>query len=294
MMSARGADRRPNLIVIMADDLSSKELGCYGHPRHKTPHLDELARTGLQFDTCYTACICHPTRFEIMTGQYGSTNGVYHFAGRDGGPDRDSPEEQIVNHLTFGKVLQSAGYATAMSGKWQLTGEHPTLVRENGFDEYCIWAYKHNLPAGVEHTGGWEGKPGVKTSRYWHPSIVRNGKYVPTTIDDYGPDIYADFVIDFATRHREGPFFIYYPMTLTTVRLTRRRSRIRTSRRSSETRSRRSLVKTSSIWICSSGGSSQRSMTSDSGKIRSSSSPVITGPAAKGKRLPLKQAHASR
>jgi len=206
---------RPNIMLIMADDLSAKELACYGHARHRTPHLDELARTGIQFDTCYTACICHPTRFEIMTGQYGCTNGVFHFAGRPGGPRPDSHEEQIVNHLTFGKVLQQAGYATAMSGKWQLTGKLPDLVVENGFDEYCMWAYKHNLPEGVEHTGGWEGKPGGKTSRYWHPSIIRNGEYVPTTIDDYGPDMFTDFVIDFARRHKDEPFFVYYPMTLT-------------------------------------------------------------------------------
>ena len=207
--------RRPNLIVIMADDLGAKELSCYGNPKHRTPNLDQLARTGVQFETCYTACICHPTRFEIMTGQYGCRNGVCQFAGRPGGPDRDSPEEQIVNHLTFGKVLKSAGYATALSGKWQLTGKIPDLVVENGFDEYCMWAYKHNLPEGVKHTGGWEGKKGVKTSRYWHPSIVKNGKYVPTTLNDYGPDIYTDFVIDFARRHKDQPFFIYYPMALT-------------------------------------------------------------------------------
>jgi arylsulfatase A len=205
----------PNVILIMADDLGAKELACYGHPSHRTPNLDELARSGIRFETCYTACICHPTRFEIMTGQYASTNGVYHFAGRPGGPNPKSPEEQIVNHLTFGKVLKSAGYSTAMSGKWQLTGKIPDLVVECGFDEYCMWAYKNNLPQGVEHQGGWEGKVGVKTSRYWHPSIVKNGEYVPTTIDDYGPDMFGDFVIDFARRHKDGPFFIYFPMALT-------------------------------------------------------------------------------
>ena len=211
---AVGAENRPpNLIVIMADDLGAKELSCYGHQEHKTPRLDELAKTGVQFDTAYTACICHPTRFEIMTGQYGAKNGVYHFADRPGGPGKDSPEEQIVNHLTFGKVLKQAGYATAQAGKWQLTGKIPTLVVENGFDEYCMWAYAHNLPAGVKHTGGFE--RGTKTSRFWHPSIVKNGKKLPTTMDDFGPDIYTDFVIDFARRHKEEPFFIYYPMALT-------------------------------------------------------------------------------
>jgi arylsulfatase A len=211
--TAAAEKKQPNLIVIMADDLGAKELSCYGHEQHETPRLDQLAASGVQFQTAYTACICHPTRFEIMTGQYGSTNGVFHFAGRPGGPDPNSPEEQIVNHLTFGKVLKQAGYATALSGKWQLTGKVPTLVYENGFDEYCMWAYAHNLPPGVRHTGGFE--KGTKTSRYWHPSILKNGKKLPTTIDDFGPDIYTDFVIDFARRHKDGPFFIYYPMALT-------------------------------------------------------------------------------
>jgi len=213
--AANESRSQPNIILIMADDLGAKELSCYGHPRHQTPHLDQLARTGIQFETCYTACICHPTRFEIMTGQYGSTNGVNQFAGRPGGPHPDSSEEQIVNHLTFAKVLKSAGYATALAGKWQLTGKVPGLVVECGFDEYCMWAYKHNLPAGVKHQGGWEGKSRRPTSRYWHPSIMKNGKYQPTTIENYGPDIFTDFVIDFAKQHQKEPFFIYYPMVLT-------------------------------------------------------------------------------
>jgi arylsulfatase A-like enzyme len=207
--------RPPNLIVIMADDLGAKELSCYGHEKHRTPNLDRLGRTGVQFNTCFSTPICHPTRFEIMTGQYGSNNKVYHFAGRRGGPHPQSPEEQIVNHVTFAQVLKPRGYATAMGGKWQLTGKVPTLVYETGFDEYCMWAYKHNLPEGVEHAGGWEGKPGSKTCRFWHPSIVTNGKYMPTEKDDYGPDIFTDFLIDFARRHKDGPFFLYYPMALT-------------------------------------------------------------------------------
>lgn len=207
--------RPPNLIVIMADDLGAKELGCYGNTDHRTPNLDRLAKGGLQFKTCYTSPICHPTRFQIMTGQYGHHNGVFHFPGRRGGPTPGSPEDDIARKVTFAHVLKRQGYATAHSGKWQLTGKVPTLINECGFDEYCMWAYKHNLPPGVEHKGGWEGKPGGKTSRYWHPSIVKNAKYLPTGPDDYGPDIFTDFVIDFIGRHKDKPFFVYYPMCLT-------------------------------------------------------------------------------
>ena len=208
----QSGERPPNFIVIMADDLGAKELACYGNQQHRTPHLDRLARTGVQFKTCYSTPICHPTRFEIMTGQYGHHNGIYHFPGRRGGPEAGAPEDNIAGHLTFGKVLKPLGYATAQAGKWQLTGEVPTLVYECGFAEYSMWAYKHNLPEGVEHAGGWEGAPGGKTSRYWHPSIIKNARYMPTRPDDYGPDIFANFVIDFARRHQDEPFFVYYPM----------------------------------------------------------------------------------
>jgi len=218
LLNARVAgdeSNRPNLLVIMADDLGAAELACYGHPTHKTPNLDRLAETGIMFETCYSTPICHPTRFEIMTGQYGCHNGVLNFAGRRGGPEADAPVEEIgKNHITFAEVLQSAGYATALAGKWQLAGEIPDLIHECGFDEYLMWAYKHNLPPGVEHSGAWERK-NVKTARYWHPSLVSNGEYVPTTPDDYGPDLFTDFLIEFMCEEREQPFLAYYPMALT-------------------------------------------------------------------------------
>ena len=209
------AAERPNVLVIMADDLGAHELALYGHATHKTPHLDQLGQTGIWFTTGYSTPICHPTRFEIMTGQYGHHNGVYHFPGRPGGPPANTGPDDIASHLTFGKIFKQAGYATAQAGKWQLSGKHPTLIRECGFDEYCRWAYKHNLPAGVKHDGAWEGKPGTKTCRYWHPSIVQNGEYLDTDDDSYGPDIYSDFILDFIARHKSKPFFVYYPMALT-------------------------------------------------------------------------------
>jgi arylsulfatase A len=212
---AASRKRPPNFIVILADDLGAKELSCYGNKEHRTPNLDRLASTGMQFKTCYATPICHPTRFEIMTGQYGHHNGIYQFPGRRGGPVAGSPEDDISRHLTFAQILKPLGYATAHSGKWQLTGKIPNLIHECGFDEYCMWAYTHNLPSGIKHTGGWEGKKGGKTSRYWHPSIVKNTKYLQTEPDDYGPDIFTNFVIDFIKRHRDNPFFVYYPMCLT-------------------------------------------------------------------------------
>ncbi len=111
-------------------------------------------------------------------------------------------------HEIFGEAE-----ATAVAGKWQLSGEHPTLARETGFDEYCLWGYREHysaadrekaLAAGIDFR-----------SRYWHPSIVRNAQWVPTGPDDYGPDIFTDFLVDFVRRHRDQPFFLYYPIPLT-------------------------------------------------------------------------------
>ena len=216
LATVASADDRPNVIVLLCDDIGAHELGVYGHPEHQTPNLDRLATTGIYFETGYSTPICHPTRFELMTGQYGHHNGVYHFAGRVGGPPKPSEgADNIASHLTIGQLFKQAGYATAQCGKWQLSGKHPELIVETGFDEYCMWAYTHNLPPGIsKHDGLHENKGATKTARYWHPSIVSNGKKVPTTLDDYGPDIFSDFAIEFARKHKEQPFFIYYPMAL--------------------------------------------------------------------------------
>src|SRR5687767_11674934 len=139
------AAAKPNLIVIMADDLGASELGAYGHPSHRTPNLDRLAKTGVQFDTCFTAPVCHPTRFTLMTGQYGFRTGVLNFSGKRAGPPvKHEGADNIANHLTFAQPLQAAGYATAVAGKWQLSGSYPEVVRETGFDEYCIWGYREH------------------------------------------------------------------------------------------------------------------------------------------------------
>ena len=215
MGEAETPRRRPNFLVMLCDDIGAHELGLYGHPVHQTPHLDELGRTGLWFETGYATPICHPTRFTLMTGQYGHHHGVYHFPKRPGGPPvPDEGADDISRHVTFANLLQQAGYATAQCGKWQLSGEHPTLIHETGFDTYRMWAYRHNRPDDAPHDGLWEGKPGTKTARYWHPSIVQDGRALSTTIDDYGPDLFADFAIDFMREHRDEPFLVYYPMAL--------------------------------------------------------------------------------
>jgi arylsulfatase A len=208
--------RQFNFVVMLADDLGAGELACYGNSRHRTPHLDRLAREGMLFRTCYSTPICSPSRVMLMTGRYGFRTGWYNFTRRPGSPTyKNSTYDLGTAEVTFADLLKGAGYATALSGKWQLTGAVPTLVHDCGFDDYMIWAYKHNLPPGIVHTGAWENVERQTTERYWHPSILLNGTYRPTQKSDYGPDLFTDHTIEFIGRNKSRPFVAYCPMCLT-------------------------------------------------------------------------------
>ncbi|MBM3852942.1 MAG: hypothetical protein FJ399_07270, partial [Verrucomicrobia bacterium] len=214
-VAAQESSRPPNFIVFLADDLGAEELGCYGHAEHQTPNLDRLAREGMRFETGYATPICSPTRVALLTGQYGFRTGWFNLIGSPYSPRPDSAAYDVGARLTFADVLKTRGYTTALTGKWQLSGEPATVIRDCGFDEYRMWAYTHNLPAGVRHTGGFEDKGKTKPARYWHPCIVENGKYLPTQPDNYGPDLCNEFAIDFMRRHRDRPFCLYYTSPLT-------------------------------------------------------------------------------
>jgi len=202
----KNKDKRPNFIVILADDASAKEFGCYGNDEHNTPVLDELAQTGTLFKTCWCTPICSSSRAEIMTGRYGFRTGWYH--------NKLKPEKGKTGYVlgrdnkTFAQLLKDAGYATAISGKWQLRGS----AFEHGFDEFCLWGDYIGFDGPVEKPGN--GARIGRVARYWHPAIVTNAGPVKTTSDDYGPDIFTDFLLDFAKRKKDSPFIAYYPMCL--------------------------------------------------------------------------------
>ena len=206
------AETTPNVILILADDLGAKELSCYGSKKHRTPNLDRMAAEGTRFETFFAMPLCTPTRVCLMTGQYGFHNGFLGMQNPAFKPPADSPKADIGHHFTHADLMKSRGYLTAQAGKWQLSGKLPTLVRDTGFDEYLMWAYDHNLPEGVKHPGK---EKGEKASRFWYPSLIRNDEYLPTTRNDYGPDMFNDFVLDFAQRNKRKPFFVYYTSVLT-------------------------------------------------------------------------------
>lgn len=183
MSSAEAEQRRgPNVVLIMADDMGFECVTANGGESYKTPHLDQLAKGGLRFEHCYSQPICTPSRVQIMTGIYNSRNYI-----RFGLLDPKS--------TTFGNVLKKAGYATCIIGKWQLEGGFKAPNRF-GFDEYCLWQLTRRPP------------------RYPNPGLEINGKEVDYQNGEYGPDVVTDYAGDFMTRHKDKPFFLYYPMIL--------------------------------------------------------------------------------
>jgi arylsulfatase A len=118
---------RPNLILIMADDLGYETIGANGGTSYRTPALDQLAVTGARFTHCYAQPLCTPTRVQLMTGRSNVRNYI-NFGNMD-------PEA-----VTFGNVLKQAGYATCVVGKWQL-GRALDLPGKFGFDEHCLWQH---------------------------------------------------------------------------------------------------------------------------------------------------------
>lgn len=213
---ALAATEKPNFVVILADDLGAGELACYGNKTHKTLNLDALAREGMRFRTCYATPVCSPSRVLLLTGRYGFRTGWFNFTGRWGSPTYSNPGYDLgKSETTFAHLLKKAGYVTGLAGRWLEYGHEHIYIPNAGFDEYFIWAiHGDKLPPGVTHTGAWQNREKNTTSRYWHPCLIRDGHYVPTQPDDYGPDLINEFCLDFLRRHRNRPFLLLYPMVL--------------------------------------------------------------------------------
>ena len=182
---------KPNVILIMADDIGYEALSINGANDIRTPVLDSLARNGINFKNAYSQPLCTPSRVKIMTGKPNYENYEYF--------TYLNPKEK-----TFGNLFQDNGYKTLVAGKWQLNGvqfkldDYTDLKRPYtfGFDSYMLW---------------WLAERG---SRFANPVLVNNEKKIDTSIDDYGPEIVSDYIVDFINEHSNSPFFIYYPMML--------------------------------------------------------------------------------
>ena len=178
------AAEKPNIVFVLADDWGLDRTGCYGADAFKTPQIDALAASGVRFQMCYSTPFCGPTRAQLMTGRYPFRTG-----GRGNGiAGSVDPKREFG----MAAMLRQAGYATALAGKWrQMKGD----LHEWGFDEWIT----DPAPA------GW----------FWEKSYEKNGQQVKLDKEVYYPDVCHEFALDFIRRHREGPFFLYYPSHFT-------------------------------------------------------------------------------
>ena len=101
---------KPNVLLILADDVGCEPIGCYGGESFATPNIDALARNGMKFEHCYSMPVCHPSRIALMTGRY-----PFRFKAGWGSFPKNEEKRSI------GQVMKDAGYATAVAGKWQMT-----------------------------------------------------------------------------------------------------------------------------------------------------------------------------
>jgi arylsulfatase A-like enzyme len=169
----RAADRRPNILFIFSDDHAYQAISAYGDPRRliDTPNIDRIGREGVRFNRCIVPnSICGPSRASILTGKYSHRNGFYN----------NTNSRFDGTQTTFPKLLQGAGYQTAIIGKWHLVSD-PT-----GFDEWRI------LPG-----------QGI----YYNPPMLHNGKREQH--QGYTTDLITDFSLDWLkSRDRSKPFLL--------------------------------------------------------------------------------------
>lgn len=209
---------RPNIVVIMADDLGWKDLHCYGNERLDTPWLDQLAQDGMRFTDAYAAApVCSPTRAAMMTGQApGRIRLTNHAPGNKDGfslegsnlREADSVRHLDLSYITIAERLSEAGYTTAHIGKWHLS----YVGRDqNGLAEVDLRPDRQGFDLNVG--GCFRGGPPSYFSPYRIPTIEENreGEYLPKRL--------ADEAIEFVKKNQNRPFFlswwpysVHYPM----------------------------------------------------------------------------------
>jgi len=177
---------KPNIIFILADDLGIGSVSCYGADHFKTPNIDKLAASGIRFTHCYSSPLCGPSRALLLTGRYAFRTGMT--------SNNTGQRMKPVNEIMMPSVLKKAGYVTAQLGKWE---QLPLQPSDWGFDEYLRFRGSGQY---------WNYQP-------WAKTYTLNGKEVPLKDGEYLPDRMHEFAVDFISRHKDKPFYLYYAMS---------------------------------------------------------------------------------
>lgn len=187
-------ERKPNVVIFLADDMGYADCGAYGSKDIPTPNIDSLAANGVRFLNAYTSgCVCSPTRAGLMTGRYQQRFGFDANAEGAAKTDEKTPRALDIKQTTFAQRMKAEGYATALIGKWHLGATENYLPTERGFDEFYGF-----LPFGLA------------AGRNGQPVPIYRGKQqveIPTN----HMESFCDEAISFIERQKAGPFFLYLP-----------------------------------------------------------------------------------
>lgn len=188
---ATDVERRPNIVIILADDLGYGDLACFGHPRFKTPNLDRMAREGTRLTQFNTPMpFCAPTRASLLTGRYPFRCGMTANPAPDGGPAADRVALPL-SEITLAQLFKSNGYATACVGKWHL-GHYPEhYPTRRGFDEYLGILYSNDM----------------RPVRLMSGDEVLEYPLVQATLTQR----YTARAVRFIEQQKDKPFFLYLP-----------------------------------------------------------------------------------
>ena len=191
----------PNVIVMLMDNLGYGDLGCYGSRRHRTPHVDQLAREGMRLTSFYsTSGVCTPSRASVMTGCYPRRVNM-HVSG-EGGIVLFPADRKGLNpsERTIAGLLRDRGYATACVGKWHLGDQDPFLPTRHGFDQFFGVPYSEDMVPSDEHPD-WPLLP-----------LMRNDTVIEAPLDrTYVTKRYTEEGIRFVRENKDRPFLLYLP-----------------------------------------------------------------------------------
>lgn len=180
------ASGRPNVVIVLIDNHGYYELSRNGHPVVQTPRIDQLSETGVNFTDFNAPPFCSPSRGELLAGRYALRYGIHNTVG--------GVSILHKNETTLADLLKSAGYHTAVFGKWHLGMSHPYTPDCRGFDEHFIHG-----GGGVSQLEDYFG------NNHMNATYTHNGQYVKSR--GFSTDVLFDQGIDFMNRNREKPFF---------------------------------------------------------------------------------------
>ena len=208
---AAAETKRPNVVIIYADDLGYGDLGCYGSPVIRTPQLDRMAAEGLRFTDFYSGAeVCTPSRAALLTGRYALRSGM---AGSRRVLFPNSKGGLPPAEVTLAEALKGAGYATAHVGKWHLGIHEGSRPLDQGFDETFGLPYSNDMDGRADLPKGSSGSP-TPPHDGWNVPLLHNGKVVEQPADQTMlTRRYTEHAVKFIRGKKGGPFFLYFAHT---------------------------------------------------------------------------------